>query len=338
MLRKRRNLTKAAEAIDCNSVMGGRISEKEENYGMVFKGLDDFLPARIKTMRKYIAFISVSFLCMLASCSSVPARDFSYKDISVDLQVADQKEDVELLLVISNCTNHPVTIPNSYIPSNERMVGLFYIWEQYAFLVRHERKYVTYKGNADYRDLPDDKACTVLPAGKNLQARIRLNDFYEIPDDMNTLLFVTYEGYLGESPMRTIDLCSPSGKHYFDVSLDARNTDDGPVAEISYKNISGKDLFLPKYAFVDGNLMYSDSLLITDAQGKEREYTGIVGDRFGISPFYGECIRIKKNETYVTTVVLASFYDIEGCSALSVAIRYSSSFGKSNTAYIVLDE
>ena len=44
MLRKRRNLTKAAEAIDCNSVMGGIISEKEENYGMVFKGLGDFLP------------------------------------------------------------------------------------------------------------------------------------------------------------------------------------------------------------------------------------------------------------------------------------------------------
>ena len=45
MLRKRRNLTKAAEAIDCNSVMGGRISEKEENYGMVFTSLGDFLPA-----------------------------------------------------------------------------------------------------------------------------------------------------------------------------------------------------------------------------------------------------------------------------------------------------
>ena len=45
MLRKRRNLTKAAGAIDCNSGMGGRINEKEENYGMVFTSLGDFLPA-----------------------------------------------------------------------------------------------------------------------------------------------------------------------------------------------------------------------------------------------------------------------------------------------------
>lgn len=63
MLRKRRNLTKASGAIDCNSVMGGRISEKEENYGMVFKGLGDFLPARIKNDEEvycvYFCFFSL---------------------------------------------------------------------------------------------------------------------------------------------------------------------------------------------------------------------------------------------------------------------------------------
>ena len=290
-------------------------------------------------MRKYIAFISVSFLCLLSSCSSAPVRKASDHDLTVDLQVIDKKEDVELLLVISNCTNHPVSIPNSYIPTQERMSGFFYIWEYYTFFVNRERKYVTYKGNADYQNLPDDKTCTVLPAGKSLQVRIFLNDFYEIPDDMNTLLFVTYDGRLGESPMRTIDLCSPLYKHYFDVTLDARNTVDGPVAEISYKNISGKDLFLPKYSFVGGTSLYSDFFLITDEQGKEREYTGITGDRFGIAPFYGECIRIKKNDTFVTTVLLGSFYDIEGCTALSIEIRDNATYyGKSNKACIVLDE
>ena len=137
--------------------------------------------------------------------------------------------------------------------------------------------------------------------------------------------------------MRTINLCSPIGKHYFEVSLRIQKGENSPVVEINYKNISNMDLFLPKNSFIDEASMHFDSFSVIDLQGKEREYIGIIGDRFEIAPFYGECVCIGKKETYTTRVNLASFYDISDCTGLFVKIKERSSYGESNTLYIELD-